>query len=113
VPGNKNQGARSETLKKFHSQLSPLSVENAWPHTGRSLFRASQRNIVIIGLPLNVSLQKKCPTLFSNEPTTGGSITPLLLATQYKLHNLVFGLNSRSVRPSKRLPCWPGNSVVE
>lgn len=57
---------------------------------------------MIIGL--NVSLQKKWPTSFSNEPTTGGSMTPELLATQYKLHNLVLGLKSRSVRPSKRLP---------
>src|SRR5207247_5342328 len=91
----------------------PLSEENAWLHTGRSLFRASHRNITIIGFPLNVSLQKKCPTLFSNEPTTGGSRTPVLLATQYKLHNRVFGLKRRSVSPSKRLPSWPGISVVE
>src|ERR1700757_2372793 len=108
-----NQGIRSETLYQFHSQVLPLSGENAWLHTGRSLFRTSQRNIMIIGFPLNVSLQKKWPTLFSNEPSTGGSITPELLATQYKLHNLVFGLNSRSVRPSKCLPSWPGISVVE
>jgi hypothetical protein len=31
-------------------------------------------------------------------------MTPELLATQYKLHNLVLGLKSRSLRPSKRLP---------
>src|SRR5882672_10851664 len=92
-----NQGIRSETLYIFHSQVLPLSDENAWLHTGRSLFRTSHRNITIMGFSLNVSLQKKCPTLFSNEPTTGGSRTPVLLATQYKLHNLVFGLKSRSV----------------
>ena len=45
---------------------------------------------MIIGL--NVSLQKKWPTSFSNEPATGGSMTPELLATQYKLHNLVLGI---------------------
>src|SRR5205823_8880745 len=28
--------------------------------TGRSLFRASQRNITMIGFPLKVSLQKSC-----------------------------------------------------
>ena len=47
------------------------------------------------------------------EPLPSGSRTPELLATQYKLHNLVFGLKSRSVRPSKCLPSWPGISVVE
>src|SRR5260370_3622018 len=70
-------------------------------------------NIMMIGLSLNVSLQKKWPTLFSNEPTTGGSRTPTLLATQYKLHNLVFGLNRRTVRPSNRFPSWPRISCVE
>src|SRR5437763_15009930 len=66
----------------------------------------------MIGFPLKVSLQKKCPTPFSNEPTTGGSRTPVLLATQYKLHRRVLGLKSRKVRPLKGLPSWPGNSVV-
>src|SRR5438046_4683408 len=74
---------RSETLKKFHSHVLPLSGEKAWPHTGRSLFRASQRKTTRIGLPLSVSLPKKWPTPFwSNEPTTGGSIFPVLLAIQ-------------------------------
>src|SRR5438445_13204130 len=67
----------------------------------------------MIGFPLKVSLQKKCPTPFSNEPTTGGSRTPVLLATQYKLHSRVLGLKSRKVRPCKSLPSWPENSVVE
>src|SRR5207249_9256100 len=92
----------SETLYQFHSQVLPLSGENAWLQTGRSLSRASHLNIMMIGLPLKVSLAKKWPTLFSNEPTTGVSRTPTLLATQYKLHNLVFGLNRRRVRPSNR-----------
>ena len=86
------------------SQVSPLSGEKAWLQIGCSLSRASHLNITIIGFPLKLSLAKKCPTLFSNEPTTGGSKTPTLLATQYKLHNLVFGLKSRKVRPSKRFP---------
>src|SRR6266496_1473868 len=103
----------SDTLYQFHSQVLPLSGEKAWPHTGRSLSLASQRNMTIIFFSLKVSLAKKCPTPFSNEPTTGASKTPTLLATQYRLHNLVFGLKSLSVRPSKSFPSWPGISVVE
>src|SRR6266480_5463931 len=87
----------SDTLYQFHSQVLPLSGEKAWLHTGRSLSLASQRNMTIIFFPLKVSFAKKCPTPFSNEPTTGGSSTPTLLATQYRLQNLVFGLKSRSV----------------
>src|ERR1700720_4942429 len=67
----------------------------------------------MMGLPLKVSLQKKWPTLFSNEPTTGSSSVPVLLASQYKLQSRVFGLNNRRVRPSNRFPSWPGISVVE
>src|SRR4029077_7079262 len=67
----------------------------------------------MIGFPLKVSLPKKCPTPFSNEPTTGGSIVPVLLAIQYKLHNRVLGSKRRRVRPSKSLPSCPGNWVVE
>src|SRR5689334_14893171 len=100
---------RSETLKKFHSHVLPLSGEKACPQRGRSLFRASQRNITIIGFPFSVSLAKKCPMPFSNDPTTGGSIVPVLLAIQYRLHNFVFGLKSRTVRPSNSLPSCPGN----
>src|SRR5689334_22028728 len=73
----------SETLKKFHSHDLPLFVEKAWPQTGRSLFRASQRKTTRIGFPFSVSLPKKWPTPFwSKEPTTGGSILPVLLAIQ-------------------------------
>src|SRR3989442_13160869 len=82
----------SETLYPFHSQVLPLSGEKAWLQTGRSLSRASQRNIMMIGRPLKVSRAKKCPTPFWNEPMTGGSRTPTLLATQYRLQSLVFGL---------------------
>src|ERR1700737_1838093 len=103
----------SDTLYQFHSHVFPPSGEKAWLQTGRSLSRASHRNITMTGLPLKVSFAKKWPTLFSNEPTTGGSRTPTLLATQYKLHNLVFGLKSLRVRPSKGFPCCPGISVVE
>src|SRR5262249_40657329 len=104
---------RVETLKKFHSHVLPSSEEKACPQTGRSLFRASQRNITMIGFPLSVSLPKKWPTPFSNDPTTGGSIVPVLLAIQYRLHNRVFRLKSRRVIPSNSLPSCPGNSVVE
>ena len=93
---------RTSAVRVF--PISPLSGEKAWLQIGCSLSRASHLNITIIGFPLKLSLAKKCPTLFSNEPTTGGSKTPTLLATQYKLHNLVFGLKSRKVRPSKRFP---------
>src|ERR1700730_6714590 len=104
---------RSETLYQFHSQVLPLSGEKAWLQTGRCLSRASQRNIMMIGFPLKVSRVKKWPTLFSKEPTTGGSSTPTLLATQYKLQHLVFGLQSRRVTPSNFFPSCPGISVVE
>src|SRR4030095_10715714 len=68
----------------------------------------------MIGLPLSVSLPKKWPTpFFSNEPTTGGSIFPVLLAIQYRLQSRVFGSNNRKVSPSKSLPPIPGNCVVE
>src|SRR5207248_6907169 len=103
----------SDTLYQFHSHVLPESDEKAWLQIGCSLSRASHLNITMIGFPLKVSLAKKCPTLSSNEPTTGGSKTPTVLATQYKLHNLVFGLKSRKVRPSKRFPSRLGISVVE
>src|SRR6185369_11278624 len=38
----------SDTLNQFHSQVLPSSGENAWLQTGRSLSRASQRNIMMI-----------------------------------------------------------------
>src|SRR5262249_40911600 len=81
----------SEMLSQFHSQFFPLSGEQAWLQTGRSLSRESQRKIMMIGLPLKVSLVKKCPTPFSNEPTTGGSRMPVLLGTQYSRQSRVFG----------------------
>src|SRR5690242_1977553 len=60
---------------------------------------------MIIGLPLYTSLQKKRPILFSNDPTTGGSIRPpMLLAVQYKLQSLVCGLYNRMVLPSQGFP---------
>ena len=58
-------------------------------------------------------LAEEMADIVFKEPTTGGSMTPELLATQYKLHNLVFGLKSRRVSPSKCLLSWLGISVVE
>src|SRR5947209_4805871 len=77
-PGN--QGIRSETLYMFHSQVLPLSEENAWPHTGRSLFRASHRNSTILGFPLNISLQKKYANICTHKAITRGYITSQLLS---------------------------------
>ena len=67
---------------EFHSQVLPLSVENAWLQIGSCGLRTSQRNTTMIGWPLKVSRAKKWPILFSNEPTTGGSRWPELLSAQ-------------------------------
>jgi hypothetical protein len=40
----------------------------------------------------------------SNEPVTGGSITPVLPSTQYELHKRVCGLNMRSEMVSNGTP---------
>src|ERR1017187_3865347 len=60
-------------INQFHSQVFPLSSEKAWLQIGLSLSLASQRKATKIFFPLNVSFVMKCPTLFSNDPNTGGS----------------------------------------